>query len=371
MAPMSQLEMILRGLGLVELALLAAILLQTRRRDHAARIGAALSASLAAFMLSSMPGAARVFGVLIFPLTAVCATHPVWFWLFCSALFSDGFGLRRRHVICIAAMALAGVAYQLLLPPASNSASPVLVQVLGSVFGLASLTFIGLGALAIRAGGRSDLDERRRRIRAWVGPTVAAYLAAVVAVQAWAIYAGRSTPDSLVLVNLAIIDALAAIALVSFLRVRVVNWLDLVEPTPGVDDLSRLERSVLQRLNCRLVPERLYVREGLTISSLAELLGTQEHVLRRVINRGLGFRNFNDFLHTHRLREAGARLRDPTARRLQVLTIALEVGYGSIGPFNRAFRERFGVTPTEYRRAAIDQAAGGSDDPALPHAVPR
>jgi AraC-like DNA-binding protein len=33
-----------------------------------------------------------------------------------------------------------------------------------------------------------------------------------------------------------------------------------------------------------------------------------------------------------------------------VLTIALEVGYGSIGPFNRAFKERFGVTPTEYRR---------------------
>jgi AraC-like DNA-binding protein len=33
-----------------------------------------------------------------------------------------------------------------------------------------------------------------------------------------------------------------------------------------------------------------------------------------------------------------------------VLTIALEVGYGSIGPFNRAFKERFGVTPTAYRR---------------------
>ena len=36
-----------------------------------------------------------------------------------------------------------------------------------------------------------------------------------------------------------------------------------------------------------------------------------------------------------------------------VLTIALEAGYGSIGPFNRAFKERFGLTPTEYRRAPI------------------
>jgi AraC-like DNA-binding protein len=28
----------------------------------------------------------------------------------------------------------------------------------------------------------------------------------------------------------------------------------------------------------------------------------------------------------------------------------LEAGFGSIGPFNRAFREAYGVTPTEFRR---------------------
>ena len=86
--------------------------------------------------------------------------------------------------------------------------------------------------------------------------------------------------------------------------------------------------------------------KSLTIAELARLLGTQEHVLRRVVNHGLGFRNFNDFLHTHRLKEAAERLGDPQLRRIPVLTIALEVGYGSIGPFNRAFKERFGVTPT-------------------------
>ena len=74
--------------------------------------------------------------------------------------------------------------------------------------------------------------------------------------------------------------------------------------------------------------------------------------MRRVINRGLRFRNFNDFLHTHRLKEAAERLGDPQLQRIPILTIALEVGYGSIGPFNRAFKERFGVTPTEYRRAS-------------------
>jgi AraC-like DNA-binding protein len=33
-----------------------------------------------------------------------------------------------------------------------------------------------------------------------------------------------------------------------------------------------------------------------------------------------------------------------------VLTIALTVGYQSITPFNNAFREITGVTPSEYRK---------------------
>jgi AraC-like DNA-binding protein len=34
-----------------------------------------------------------------------------------------------------------------------------------------------------------------------------------------------------------------------------------------------------------------------------------------------------------------------------VLSIALDVGYGSIGPFNRAFKARMGMTPTQFRQA--------------------
>jgi hypothetical protein len=93
------LELTLRGLGVAQLAVLAAILLQTRRRDYAARTGAALCVSLGAFMLTSMPGAGRAFGVFIYPLTAICAIHPVWFWLFCAALFRDRLKLKGSHVL--------------------------------------------------------------------------------------------------------------------------------------------------------------------------------------------------------------------------------------------------------------------------------
>jgi len=54
-----------------------------------------------------------------------------------------------------------------------------------------------------------------------------------------------------------------------------------------------------------------------------------------------------------------------------VLTIALEAGYGSIGPFNRAFRERFGMTPTEYRRASDDDAERAAVTALQTHTAPR
>ncbi|OYV01489.1 MAG: AraC family transcriptional regulator, partial [Burkholderiales bacterium PBB5] len=103
------------------------------------------------------------------------------------------------------------------------------------------------------------------------------------------------------------------------------------------------------RLNQALAVDHVYRREGLTLADLAQALGLAEAPLRTLINQRLGFRNFNDFLHHHRLQEAMDRL---GSEDLPILSIALECGYGSIGPFNRAFKQRLGMTPSDYRAAA-------------------
>jgi AraC-like DNA-binding protein len=339
-------ELILRAIGVALLVLVALSVLRTRERTHRTRSVAWLAASVAAFMLTSMPGASRLFGAFIYPLTALCSTHPVWFWICARLLFSDRATLRMRDVICLGAMGVAGVLYQSQLPADGDDAA---VRVIGLLFAAAGLGFACLAPLSAYFGMAGDLDPRRRQLRRWFVPLISIYLAAVIVTQTIVLFQGRSTPPGLVLLNLVIIDAVAAVALSTFVQWRVVNWVAAVD-VPAAVALSRLEQSVLDRLNRRFVGERLYAREGMTIVQLADLLGTQEHVLRRVINQGLGFRNFNDFLHTYRLKEAAERLGDPQLRRIPVLTIALEVGYGSVGPFNRAFKERFGVTPTEYRR---------------------
>ena len=104
--------------------------------------------------------------------------------------------------------------------------------------------------------------------------------------------------------------------------------------------------------------ERLYRREGLGIGDLAARLGLPEHRLRRVINRGLGFRNFNEYLNSHRLADARQALADPAQRNVPILTIALDAGFQSLSPFNRAFKADTGMTPTEFRRRS--EGSGGT-----------
>lgn len=96
--------------------------------------------------------------------------------------------------------------------------------------------------------------------------------------------------------------------------------------------------------------ERAYRTEDLTVAGLARRLAVPEYRLRRLINRRLGYRNFNAFVNGFRLDEARAALADPARRQLPVLTIALDAGFQSIGPFNRAFKAATGLTPTEFRR---------------------
>jgi AraC-like DNA-binding protein len=43
---------------------------------------------------------------------------------------------------------------------------------------------------------------------------------------------------------------------------------------------------------------------------------------------------------------------DPSQADVPILTIALDAGFQSIGPFNRAFKAHTGMTPSAYRKQA-------------------
>ena len=114
----------------------------------------------------------------------------------------------------------------------------------------------------------------------------------------------------------------------------------------GIDD------ELLQRLLRTMDRERAYRDDGLTIASLAKRLGIPQYRLRELIKQ-LGHGHFSQFVNGYRLAEARAALEDPAQAGVPILTVALDAGFGSIGPFNRAFKLKTGETPTEYRKRTL------------------
>ena len=97
--------------------------------------------------------------------------------------------------------------------------------------------------------------------------------------------------------------------------------------------------------------EKVYRMEGLTIRKLALMLGEPEYRLRRHINGSLRFRNFNDFLNRHRIQDACETLLNEKQKDIPVIRIAMDLGYRSLGSFNKAFKELTGMTPSAYRKS--------------------
>ncbi|MGY4154376.1 AraC-like DNA-binding protein [Bradyrhizobium sp. USDA 4461] len=125
------------------------------------------------------------------------------------------------------------------------------------------------------------------------------------------------------------------------------------EPVPSTLGMTEPEAALYQRLLATMEVERAYRDGGMTIASLAKRLATPEYRLRQLINQRLGYGNFARFINSFRLAEARAALADPGQVRVPILTIALDAGFESIGPFNRAFKVQTGETPSEFRKRTL------------------
>ncbi|HZR04178.1 MAG TPA: helix-turn-helix transcriptional regulator, partial [Burkholderiales bacterium] len=281
-------------------------------------------------------------------LLMTCAAVPAAFWFFAQALFTDGFRLRAWHAIPVAALLIAAL-LDLYLALSSGPVSSIARLASAVTAKLLALAFIVSALVQVSIGRTSDLLESRRTMRGVVVATVGAYMVVVVAVELYLRGAEAPPPLSVLDASITIVLALAVSA--AIWRIRDPALGNVPQPSDRV--LDPIDRAIVERLTRAMEVEHLYRREGLTITSLADALQLQEHRLRHVINQHLGFRNFNDFLNQRRIRDACEALSDPARSRIPVLTIALDLGYRSLSPFNRAFKEYTSLTPSQYRRAKL------------------
>src|SRR6188474_2954933 len=83
----------------------------------------------------------------------------------------------------------------------------------------------------------------------------------------------------------------------------------------------------------------------LTLDQIADVAGVSRYHVSRAFGEALG-RPITRYVRGRRLTEAAKAL---VAGATDILTVALESGYGSHEAFTRAFREQFGVTPEAIR----------------------
>ncbi len=363
--PLTLLDALLRGTLLALLLLMAAVLRRDRPRAPAAWAGVAISLGLAVQVLGAMPWIEeRLVGSPGFaPVIGISVANAVLFWVFVEALFDDDFALRPHHALAWAAAVALGMLNCL---SAGAHATP-LRDLTMTLQRAVPVVFAVLAVLAAARHWRADLVEGRRRLRAFLLVTGVAYTLAMLLVRLGSAQ-GRLSALA------ALIDVLALLVMVSaaawgLLRLGAGELFPQTEPVappePEAQHASTEPAAVAaeapdpadERLTLALQrvmdDERAYRDEGLSVASLAARLGAPEYRLRRLINQRLGHRNFNAFVNGYRLADARAALVDPRRAELPVLSIALDAGFQSIGPFNRAFKAATGLTPTEFRREKL------------------
>ena len=224
---------------------------------------------------------------------------------------------------------------------------------MGVICAVAAMALFGALFVLALWSSRDDLVECRCRARPFFAAAIAGLGLLLTGAQAFDVAAEGSLLLSMMKSTgtLAVTLAFA----IWMLSPNVDRWPGQPEPAPAAPadayPNTAPDPALTGRINAAMAAG-VWREEGLTIGGLASQLGVPEHRLRRAINNGLGHRNFSSFINNHRIAAAKAMLSDPSATGTTVLEIAYDVGFASLGPFNRAFRAETGQSPTEYRRSA-------------------
>jgi AraC-like DNA-binding protein len=121
---------------------------------------------------------------------------------------------------------------------------------------------------------------------------------------------------------------------------------------PIVQPVERDWRSIAAGWMDRIEAHGWWSDPDLDLAELARKLGTNTAYLSRGLNEGLGL-GFAEAINGLRVEHVAARLRD--GANDDILTLAIDAGFGSKATFNRVFKERFGITPSAYRRVSSDK----------------
>lgn len=305
--------------------------------------GGLFAAAVAAFCLAQVLGprfGAASDGVAVLG-DATCG----WSWLLVRALFQrpSPAGSARVRWPLILVLTLVGAGAFLRLTPDLSTSAPRMVD---NLSGLVSSALLLLAAVEPLKGLGAGVPASERLFRIGFAAGYAAILAVAVI---WVNGAPGGSWAARWSGEIKAVCALVALTGMGFSiwwrRGHPLAAVGRSRARPRTDE----ETGLGDRILGLMTEEGVYAQPNLKVADLARRLGEAEYKVSRSITGSLGFANFNQMANHFRVEEAKRRLADPALRRLPVLTIAYDCGFGSIGPFNRAFKAQTGLTPLAFR----------------------
>ena len=280
--------------------------------------------------------------VLYFVALTGSISVPVVFFLLTKAIFDDHF---KPTSIILLWFALEIIPHFCVYLKEVISFDNVTQQISFVVAEVVSLGFVLAGLYTAIKTRKGDLIESRLKFRNIFILLTAAIIGITLIVESLPV--AKEAVDGLQILQRSSILLLTLFFLLSNFEIKPGFFFkEIPREKPVVVE----DRQLRAKLESLIHQEKIYRKEGLTIRQLAELMNEQEYRVRRLINGELGFRNFNDFLNKYRVNEACEILADHAQNRKTILEIAYSLGYQSIGPFNKAFKEIKDTTPTAFRK---------------------
>lgn len=267
-----------------------------------------------------------------------------WSWLLARALFQKPSSRRQYWPLALVlALVVAGAVLRV-----SGDAAAALPRMVANVGTLISSTLLLMAAFEPIRGISRETPKAERRFRAVFACGYVAILAVAV------IWINGSPNGSFAALWGGSIKA--ACAVLALLGMALAIWYRRRNPqVAGRETRPRVpgagESALGQRLLGLMRDDAAYALPDLRVADVARRVGEAEYRVTQCITGSLGFRNFNHMTNHFRVSEAKRRLADARFSHLPILTIALDCGFGSIGPFNRAFKAETGVTPMGFRQA--------------------
>lgn len=274
-------------------------------------------------------------------------------WLFCLSLFKDKFRMQSLHFFVLGFYIARSILFQMEVVPDEFFRS---ISLSFRTIIYAYLIYVILSEYS------GDLIEKRRTFRLWFAFAMI-FVPFIVTLERIFISAtGYSDRISLFeTVPAFLVSSAGVIEIIRSLGGTFFSPADTPEQKNLFSNTKEESLSSDDKYSLTLLEEKmqagLYRKPGLTIARLAEIINLPEHRLRKLVNQHLGHQNISQYLNNYRIEEAKIRLADIAQRQVSILEIAMEVGYVSLRPFNRAFKNRTNQTPSSYRKNCMLELA--------------